>query len=172
MQIKIYSNVNKELLDKVLNLTKPICDTYSSHDDWFKSKFVPNIQKGERIYIVSFDDNENLTGCSLLKDTKQEKKICTLFVNPKYRKQGIASVLLDASLNVLNNKAVMTVADKNLSQLLSLIKKYNFELTSVKKDVYTKGSVEYFFNEKKPSVPIISANELPLELAKLQQKYR
>ena len=162
MQIKICSTFDKELLDKIFNLTKPINDTYSSHNDWLENKFIPNIQKGDRVYIVSLNENGDLTGCSLLKDTKQEKKICTLFVDSKYRHQGIASALMNESVKVLDGKPLITVADKNLSQLLPLLKKYGFKLTSFKEGVYTKGSIEYYFNEKKDS-------NLSIELAKLKQ---
>lgn len=146
-------------------LTKTIGDSYPGHYKWLQDKFIKGLQQGnERGYSFAVDYNNfidfpygslfdsvgtyKLFGCALLKNSPEEKKLCCLFIDPAYRKQGIASKLVENSFEILGTtKPFLTIAENNLSQLQGIIKKYGFELTSVKESVYKKGIREYYYNE-------------------------
>lgn len=157
-------NINHyDFYAQVPHLTRSIVDSYNGHFEWLEKKFFPNLKYGTRGYSFAIDyDNEAvintgisglklapyLSGCALLKNEPEEKKLCCLFVDPNYRGQKIASKLIEDSFELLNtNKPLMTVSQQNLGMLQKLIDRYGFELTSIKESVYKPGVKEYFYNE-------------------------
>ncbi len=135
--------------EQLPRLTEEIGKSYSGHLVWLNTKFLPGLHTKTRGYSFAIDDRTDwLSGCTLLKNEPSEKKLCCLFVDPNYRKLGIASKLVENSFELLRtDKPVMTVSEQNLSQLQPIIKRYGFELTSVKESVYKQGVREYFYNE-------------------------
>jgi len=164
-QSQIYNLDHSSYYSQVPWLTEEIGKTYAGHNKWLEEKFFSGLLDGSHTRGYSFavdpyslewskvnkslpDFCGTLVGCSLLKKDTDEKKICCLFVNNNYRKQGIASHLIRDSFEILDtDKPLMTVAENNLSQLEPLIKKFGFELTSVKESVYKQGVKEYYYNE-------------------------
>ena len=130
-------------------LTATIADSYAQHFMWLEKTFIPGLRHGNRGYVFAEDKyNIHLAGCSLLKNGPDEKKLCCLFVDPAYRKQGIASKLIENTFQVLGtDKPVMTVSEQNLAQLMPLIKRYGFVLTNVRTGAYKSGVKEYYYNE-------------------------
>ena len=130
-------------------LTDEITKSYKKHPMWLEQTYFPGLRLGNRGYVFAEDtDLLHLSGCSLLKNGPDEKKLCCLFVDPNYRKMGIASKLIENTFQVLEtDKPVMTVSEQNLSQLLPLIKLYGFELTNVRTGAYKAGVKEYYYNE-------------------------
>jgi len=152
VQIKTFSSFNPEhaaLYEQMLDLTKSINDTYPEQTKWFKEKFITGLQKKERMYIIAQDDDNTLAGCVLIKNTEEEKKICTLFVNPKFRRQGLGKQLMEQTLKELGEHPLITVSSRNLSQLSSLLEPCGFHLSATKKGVYNSEDTEYYFNDKK-----------------------
>ena len=152
MQIKTFSSFNPEhaaLYEQMLDLTKSINDTYPEQTKWFKEKFITGLQKKERMYIIAQDDDNTLAGCVLIKNTEEEKKICTLFVNPKFRRQGLGKQLMEQTLKELGEHPLITVSSRNLSQLSHLLEQCGFHLSATKKGVYNSEDTEYYFNDKK-----------------------
>lgn len=156
-----YNLEHNRFYPQILWLTDEITKTYAGHPNWVNNVFLDGLYKEtSRAYVfavapeskqwfnVSGQQVGTLAGCSLLKNTPDEKKICCLFVNPNHRKQGIASNLIERSFMLLNtDKPLMTVAENNLDQLRPLIQRFGFELTSVKDSVYKTGVKEYYYNE-------------------------
>jgi len=157
-----YNIDHEPFYGQVAWLTRDILKSYDSHWEWLQDKFFPNLKNGTRGYsfAVDYDSAQSittrrgiipvytLTGCALLKNEPEEKKLCCLFVDPNYRGQKIASKLIEDSFELLNtNKPLMTVSQQNLGMLQKLIDRYGFELTSVKESVYKPGVKEYFYNE-------------------------
>ena len=55
MQIKTFSSFNPKhaaLYDQILDLTKPINDTYPEHTKWFMQKFIPGLQKKNECILL------------------------------------------------------------------------------------------------------------------------
>ena len=125
-----------------------------------KNIFIPGLQLGERLYITLETEDGKLAGCTLLKNTRDEKKISTIFIDPKYRSNGLGSKLMGKSIDILGQSPLITVSDKNLSELKPLLDKFEFLLSSIKKDIYKKGDKEYFFNEKDKIINSLAASTL------------
>lgn len=158
-----YVEQHEGLYRQLSFLTNEISNSYPGHYEWLITTFQNGLMVGERGAVLAYDNTRPqhikdvpisaqntfwLSGCSLVKNTKEEKKICCLFVDPSYRHQGIASNLIQQSFGLLKtDKPLMTVAENNLPQLLPLIKRFGFELTSVKDSVYKPGVKEYYYNE-------------------------
>lgn len=173
MQIKTFNSYHLEhakLYEDILSLTMSINDAYSGYADWYKNVFLSGLKKGERIYIVAQDENENLAGCVLIKNTNDEKKICTLFVNPLFRKQGLATQLLETSLKELGEHPLITVSSRNIVQLKPLLDKMGFHLSGKRKGVYGAKDTEFYFNDKK--FDCIRDNLLPVLMDRINQLSR
>lgn len=143
-----YKPEHKIYYDQIIPLTRTIAETYPAHINWVDNKFIGGLKTSlERAYSFAVD-KDVLAGCSLLKNTPEEKKICCLFVDPLYRGQGIASQLIENSFELLQTlHPVMTVSNNNINQLIKLINRYNFELTRTVKGAYRPDLVEYYYNE-------------------------
>lgn len=152
MQIKTFHSFHKEhkkLYEDILSLTYSVNDTYPQYSTWFKEKFLPDLKNKKRMYIVAQDESGKLVGCVLIKNTEEEKKICTLLVHPDYRKQGVGEKLMEQTLSELGEHPLITVSDKNIEQLSPLLRKKGFHLSAVKKGAYRPEYTEYYFNDKK-----------------------
>ncbi len=170
MQIKTFRTYHPEqtlLYEQILAFIQPLRDTYPEYDKWFKEKFIPGLQKSERMFIIALDDNNTLAGCVLIKNTKEEKKISTLLVDPKFRRKGLGEELLKQTLQELGSHPLITVSNKNLSQLQPLLKKCGFHLSAIKKGVYNSQDTEYYFNDQKAD--LIKNGLIPVLLKRMKQ---
>lgn len=152
MQIKTFKSYHPEhakLYEDILSLTMPVSGTYPGYAAWYKNVFIPGLKKGERMYIVALDENENPAGCVLVKNTEDEKKICTLFVSPQFRKHGLASMLLETALKELGEHPSVTVSGRNMMQLKPLLDRKGFHLSGKRKGAYGADDTEFYFNDKK-----------------------
>ena len=91
----------KNLADSIYNITDFIRDYYPNHRNWFIKKQLPGVINGNERDILFVRDPENLDniiGMTCIKNTKEEKKLCTLFVSPEFRGKGIGSSLMEEAL--------------------------------------------------------------------------
>ena len=154
MQIKTESSFvpsHQPLYQGIFDLTKSLQQTYPNYKNWYEKTFLEGLKKGEREIIVAFD-NKRIIGCALIKNTRLEKKLCTLFVHPNFRRQGIGEQLLKTSIQKLKQNPLVSVSQKNKPLVDTLFHKFNFHLSAVKKGVYQPESMEYFFNDERADV--------------------
>lgn len=119
---------------------------YPNFEKWYFEKVVPGIKIGNREIIMT-TSNQMISGFSILKNSYDEKKICTLRVNPEFRKNGIGKILFEKSLEVLDSDSpVITVSQERVSQFSPLLKHYGFELSQVISGYYKKSLNEYVYN--------------------------
>ncbi len=164
--IDYWSPEHKNLYEGIAELTKSINDTYPQHDEWLYKKFFPGLKDGSRKIVVAYneDDLNHPMGVSLLKDTEDEKKICCLYVRDDCRRKGIADALVKRSCATLKiDKPLITVSDRNLSQLQPLLDKNNFTFSYRKKGAYKEADTENYFNNE--ATEILKTNILPALLA-------
>ena len=106
MQIKKYTSYQTKhipLYREILNLTHNAEQTYPGYFKWFHQTFLEGLKKKERMILIA-QESQKVVGCILLKKTPDEKKICTFFVHPDFRKQGIGQKLIKAAFKDSSNR--------------------------------------------------------------------
>ena len=167
MQIKTYFGYHenhKGLYRTLFKMTEPVGLVYDDYGDWFKKTFVPGLKKGERGYVVAKDDKGGVVGCALLKDTPEEKKICTFFVRSDWRGRGIGTEMMTHCLQILGPHPLLTVSQKNIAQFKPLLQRFGFELSSKKR---VKDRIEYHFNDQQAEV--IKRGLIPVLIERMKQ---
>jgi len=135
------------LLNQVLIETIQYKDDYPNYEDWFWEKQVRGLFNGDRDIIVAIKNNK-VIGISNIKNTLEEKKICTLTVDKKYRMKTVGSRLVDISIAMLGTSSpIITMSVDKLSDFRGIIKRYNWEITGVKKELYKEDVYEVIINE-------------------------
>ena len=142
---KEYKYFIKEI-EAAYNATSHISKDYPEHFKWFFTKMIPGVFKCEREIINLYIDN-TLAGTIFLKNSNEEKKICTLYVSEDFRKQGVATLLVEIAFEFLGTtKPLITIADYKVEQFEKIIKKYNWQKTQTIKGKYNSHSKEIVFN--------------------------
>ncbi len=127
---------------------------YPSFHEWYFNKVVPDVQNGNRKIVSEIRDGK-IAGIAILKDTREEKKICTLRISPDFQNRGIGVRLFKKSFEILQtNKPFLTVSEEKLPEFQKIFDYFNFELTSVADGKYRNGKKEYIFNSY-PSVELL-----------------
>lgn len=146
MNIKYYSkHMDSELLDRLYSVTKVLEKDYPIHKEWFYDKFVKELD-GIKREIIYYEKNNIIYGVVFLKNSEEEKKICTIYVDEKYRKQGVGTSLIKESMKFLGTQTpFITMPDYKEKCFLKIIEKYNWKKTQVI-DSYYSNNRELVFN--------------------------
>lgn len=135
----------KEMIDSLISL-------YPKSRKWLFDKVIPDVNSRKRKIIFIMDDTKTIKkGCLIIKDYQDEKKICTIWVNNKFKDEN------DDIIRVLINKAITELkVDMPLVTLSGkckyfeiydkAFKDYGFLVLDVKDDYYIKGIKEYCYN--------------------------
>lgn len=141
MVIRVLDDKKADQCDELL--TKLIHDE-SQYDDSIDNDFVvndyfKNVIKNEDDILLAYEENETVKGYIFLKfivdGHKKGYLIDGLYVDEPYRGLGIASNLLEKSLNVIKSKKVDYVDINSLAmnkKALNLYKKFNFKEFKIK----------------------------------------
>lgn len=137
------------------NFSKAVNELYSLTDfnnlqypgylKWFYQTNIPRIldNKGEALFSL---DGFLLKGLIVLKNTVEEKKICTLVIDKPYSRQKLGLQLLERSFGYLGtDKPLITIPKAKIDEFDSIINYYSWENTG-KTDEYN--SEELIFNQK------------------------
>lgn len=122
---------------------------YPRFYDWFTSKVIPGINTAQRqIYIASPSDNlDCIAGVMILKDTVQEKKICSLYVAEEYRSNKLGTKFLSLAAEVLKTeKPVITVSSTRANVFSGLFKKFGYSLYECYPEYYSADTHELSYN--------------------------
>lgn len=136
-----------KIIDEVYSITEHLNETYPGYRDWFFEKQVKGCYTPNRNILFIKNDDGEIIALSCLKKDEEEKKICTLFVNPNYRKHGIGSLLFEESMKFLETtKPLVTFTEDKLPMFEKIVSKYNWELTEIVDGIYNDGVRELCFN--------------------------
>lgn len=136
------SRVNYPRIAKALSEVSPL---YPGFRNWLYFIFRPGVSRGERKILIAYCGG-NLSAISLLKDTQEEKKICTFYVLPEYRFRGLSSILMDRSLAELSDKEVaITVSEERNCDLERILLSNGFSLSEKRISVYRDDKAEFFY---------------------------
>ena len=124
--------------------------------EWYKNLFMSNFcLKSEREILICEKDF-SIAGIAILKNNYKEQKICTLRINPRYRKCGIGKVMIAKSLDWLEtDKPLITVHKHKSKEFSSLFKYYDFKLEQKNWSYYNLFSTELVYNGCLPGYNII-----------------
>jgi hypothetical protein len=118
-------------------------DCYPNFENWFDSKIVPNINNGKRQLFLATQNSE-FAGALILKNDLDEKKICTCFVNPKYRLNHLGlDFIRIASEELETYKLPISVSDEAKSFFMNNLN-FNFYTTKLCTNHYKENINEYF----------------------------
>lgn len=132
------------IIDEILHVTISAKSTYPEYAMWFMEKHVPGIYAGMRNTIIAVDNNL-VVGVANIKS--KENKLCTLYFDPKYRRQGLGIKLVEESLDYLStSKPLITMPSSYIKDFKKIIKRYGWELTDCIEDCYMKNVSELVFN--------------------------
>ena len=135
----------KEMINSLVSL-------YPKSRKWLFDKVIPDVNSRKRKIIFLMDDTETIKkGCLIIKDYPDEKKICTIWVNSKFKNEyeDIIRALIDrAIVNLKVDMPLVTLSSKckYLEIYDKIFKDYGFLLLDVKDDYYIKGIKEYCYN--------------------------
>ena len=170
MQVLIYSGYypeHKKLYDDIFKLTQSIGGIYPNYRDWYYNTFLEDLKRGNRSYAIA-THHTIIAGCCLMKHTSDEKKICTLFVHPEYRRQGVGTDLMRVALEELGPNSFLTVSMGRLSSFIPFLDRFGFQMKMLPK-VKTCDPQEALFY--RPKVRLIQKSRLPVPRKSSQQAY-
>lgn len=134
------------LLDSVFKKIAFLRSEYPDFYRWYHDTVLNGLSAGTRnIYLAkSFGE---IKGVLILKNTSQEKKICTLYVDEFSRSNGIGSRLMNIAMNEFHGEnPLITVADNHIKDFRPLLSNYGFREEDTLPNYYTSGRIEYTFN--------------------------
>lgn len=137
------------IIDEVYKFSSFLCNFYPYYKNWFYNTHVEGIGNGRTIIFVRDKNTKKIIGICNLKNTFEEKKLCTLYIDKEYRKKGICSVLLEYAFYYLQTtKPVFSVNSKNYLNYKNIIDENNWNLKEVLGNYYLNGDAEYCYNGK------------------------
>ena len=129
--------------DKLLLMRKSLIglrNCYPEFGKWFDNKIVSNIDKTRKVFLAT--NHGEFSGALILKNDNKEKKICTLFVNPRNRFAHIGSDFLRiASEELETYKLSITISDESKKYFDKF--PYNFYEKRVVGGMYKDGLSEH-----------------------------
>lgn len=135
-----------KLKDTISEALSSVGIDYPNFDDWFGKVFVETLTGVNGRDIVLAIKEAQIAGVLIVKDTPDEKKICTLVVLPDYRKQGIANELFEISFKTLGTrKPTLSVSQDVVPSMAGFIRKFKFKLTNIDK-AYNENKAEFYYN--------------------------
>ena len=114
---------------------------YPNFAGWFNNLFDDNLQlKPDREIFFACKDDE-IAGVAIAKSTKEESKICTLYVEKEHQRCGIGKKLMQLSLFWIGEDRIVTITldSSKESEFAGILRHFGFVLDSKKENMYTHG---------------------------------
>lgn len=109
-----------------------IGEDYEHLCEWYWSRAVPWIFTGKMEFFLALDCKK-VVGVLIAKKENEERKICTLFVSREYSNKGIATHLINSSLDFLETtKPIITFSEYKMHQFRPIIEKYGWHIDEKK----------------------------------------
>lgn len=135
----------------VFSLLSDLSRFYPDIERWSASKVLPGLLDDTRKILVEHDAS-GVRGFAILKRDVVERKICTIWVRPDLRCQGLGQSLITQSQEWLQCvRPMLTVPEEALSTFRGLLASSDFRLNEVVEGYYRPGKKEYVFNGVLPS---------------------
>lgn len=137
---------SKDTLNYLIQDIEALEYLYPNIKSWYKNIFAQGLKNNEREVIFVREKSGAFAGFSLLKNTFDEKKICTFFILPEFRESGIGKKMLPIAMDLIGGKNVgITVSESVNSSLEPLLLKNSFTLDSEESGLYLPNSKELLY---------------------------
>lgn len=134
------------IIDSAFNAISPLSFEYPNFHNWYYDKVVPGLFSRERKLLVYCVDDK-ISGVVILKDSGEEKKICTIRVHPAFRRQGIGKKMIEESFELLDTAhPVISVSSERIHQFRKILQYFGFKLEGKYSNFYMPEVTEYVFN--------------------------
>lgn len=118
---------------------------YPDFKDWLYMTFRPGYLDGTRSMLIC-DHESQISGLALLKNDLSEKKICTFYVSPEFRGQGIGTELMKRSVQALGEREIcITVPEERSLELYPTLNSSGFKVTAAVDGMYRSGKIENIY---------------------------
>lgn len=148
-ELKAILHINETgLYEMVYAFLQDISVNYPKFNQWFFNTVSKEIKSAnpERDILVMLD-GAFIVSVMILKNSKEEKKLCTIKVHEEYRKQNIATNMFEKSFIELETLfPQFTISEINFPNFDSIIKHFNFKVSYKQNSVYNIGKNEYYIN--------------------------
>lgn len=96
---------------------------------------------------ASQDDYNRFAGAMILKKTRDEKKICTLYVHGNFRRRGIGTAFMDIAREKLDDQyPVITISELREAEFAPFLQQFGFKLYDRYNGYYRSGVSELSYN--------------------------
>lgn len=120
---------------------------YRGFNDWYNRLFDDKCNLRPEREIIICEVDYTIAAIAILKNSNEEKKLCTLRVAKRYRNCGIAHQLMEIAFEVLKTeKPMFTVHQRRLAQFKPLFDYYGFQPEQSKKNYYGLFNTELVYN--------------------------
>lgn len=124
---------------------RPIEACYPGFGSWYWGNVVPGLASGRRQFFLTMDDR-GLSGLVIAK-RDEELKLCTVWVAPRARRQGLATQLVSEAMEWLGTEQpLMTVPAGQAPMFRGLLGAWDFRHEQTLPGYYRQGSTELVFN--------------------------
>lgn len=135
---------------EALEFLVPLSGDYPGIEKWFVTKVVPGLRVGTRT-ILRVERHHSLVGLGIAKNEEDEKKICTVRVDPTYVGRGTGVRIFDGLLKWLDvDQPHLSVSEGKLPLFERIFDYYGFAHTSIVRGLYVPHQSEHGYNERTP----------------------
>lgn len=132
---------------QIRRFVKKLVFEYTDFRKWFLELFQNGVLLKEGREILLCECDYQLAGIAILKNDRNEKKICTLRVAKAFQRNGIGQNLMELSFEWLNeDKPLITIHDSKRQEFKRLFERYDFQLEEERKGYYRLFSTELVYN--------------------------
>lgn len=143
--ITINSKLNNEsYFNEIKYCLVHLSSYYSYFSDWL-GKVFREVKVGKRTILLHYS-NDIISGINILKHSRYQNKLCTIWIHPYYRFRGIATnLLLESKLKFSGNDPVITIPEFAITNFQLIIYRNKFYLYDRIPNLYKHGITEYIF---------------------------
>lgn len=122
---------------------------YPAFSVWYNNLFTDDLYLKPEREIMICEKEYRIAGVTILKRTKEEAKICTMYVAKQYRHNGIGQMLMELSLEWLKNqKPVITLDSSKEPEFTGILNHFGFALQKRSCGLYRPEKVELIYSRK------------------------
>ena len=160
----------QKLLNDVLVLSMQVKNDYPDYKTWYQTIQVPGIYDGTRNIIIA-NIADRIVGFVYMKKTKEEKKICTFYVEKSFRKNKIGTLLATKAVEYLEeDKPLITIPMDKLNDFIRIGNRFNWQITDIKENLYRTTTPEVIVNGTTPELS--TGKPIEKSLTKVNRIYK